>query len=164
MLVELSARRLAEQLPRHQAQLSHIAERFNAEFTGRWAQIIEFLKLHYVLSQRDDCDYWKQHRDRSSIPEGLLSKLEEWQYRCPWHQDEHRVDEMFPAASYQYVLYGMGFRTEVDLSVRRNAAAQHQKAISLSHEVQKQAQKLAAHLPAHRQLLEEASVRGFAAR
>ena len=164
VLIELSARRLAEQLPRHQAQIGHIAERFNAEFTGRWAQIIEFLKLHYVLSQRDDCDYWKQHRDRSSIPEGLLSKLEEWQYRCPWHQDEHRVDEMFPAASYQYVLYGMGFRTEVDLSVRRNAAAQHQKAISLSHEVQQQAQKLAAHLPAHRQLLEEASVRGFAAR
>jgi tryptophan halogenase len=94
----------------------------------------------------------------------LLSKLEEWQYRCPWHQDEHRVDEMFPAASYQYVLYGMGFRSEVDISVRRNATLQQQQAARLAEEVRQQAHKLATHLPTHRNLLEEASIRGFAAR
>ena len=126
MLVEQPV--IAEQC-RHQAQLGNIAERFNAEFTGRWAQIIEFLKLHYVLSQRDDCDYWKQHRDRARF-QRVCSPSCRRRYRCPWHQDEHRVDEMFPAASYQYVLYGMGFRTEVDLTVRRNAAAQRQKAIA----------------------------------
>ena len=164
VLVELSARHLAERLPRHQTQLPTVAEGFNREFIGRWEQIIEFLKLHYVLSQRTDSGYWKQHRDIRSIPQNLLSKLEEWQYRCPWHQDEHRVDEMFPAASYQYVLYGMGFRSEVDISVRRNATLQQQRAARLAEEVRQQAHKLATHLPTHRNLLEEASMRGFAAR
>ena len=33
-----------------------------------------------------------------------------WQQQAPWHDDAPRVDELFPSASYQYVLYGMGFR------------------------------------------------------
>ena len=38
-----------------------------------------------------------------------------WKYQSPWFFDEFdRLEEVFPAASYQYVLYGMGFRTEVE--------------------------------------------------
>jgi hypothetical protein len=33
-----------------------------------------------------------------------------WQQQAPWHDDAPRVDELFPSASYQYVLYGIGFR------------------------------------------------------
>ena len=36
-----------------------------------------------------------------------------WKYQSPWFFDEFdRLEEVFPAASYQYVLYGMGFESE----------------------------------------------------
>jgi len=32
-----------------------------------------------------------------------------WRYRPPSHRDFHELEEIFPASSYWYVLYGMGF-------------------------------------------------------
>ena len=164
VLVELSARRLAEYIPRLGVNMQSVAATFNEEFTGRWRQIIEFLKLHYALSRRTDSRYWLEHQSASSMPNGLEQKLKDWQFRCPWHQDESRVDEMFPAASYQYVLYGMGFSSAVQPSIYRNAQARAQKARSLFDEVQRQGRQFTQHLPAHRQLLDAVGQRGFAER
>ena len=51
---------------------------------------------------------------RVTIPDRLQNLLQLWKYQSPWFFDEFdRLEEVFPAASYQYVLYGMGFRTEV---------------------------------------------------
>ena len=164
VLVELSARRLAERLPLAQGQMQATASEFNREFRDRWEQIIEFLKLHYVLSGRDDSEYWIDHRSAASRPADLQQKLLDWQHRCPWHQDERRVDEMFPAASYQYVLYGMGFSTAVQPHIYRDASARVQRAQTLRSEVRQQSEQFATHLPQHRQLLEQASQQGFARR
>jgi hypothetical protein len=164
VLVELSARRLAEYIPRLGDNMKSAATAFNEEFVGRWQQIIEFLKLHYALSQRTDTDYWREHQSAGSMPGGLAEKLKDWRFRCPWHQDEKRVDEMFPAASYQYVLYGMGFSSSAQPSIYRDAKARSQKAKSLFDEVQRQSGQFTQHLPAHRQLLDAVSTRGFAER
>ena len=52
---------------------------------------------------------------RRPIPDRLQDLLQLWKYQSPWFHDEFdRMEEVFPAASYQYVLYGMGFRTEVE--------------------------------------------------
>jgi len=91
-----------------------VAARFN-EVTGyRWGRIIDFLKLHYVLTQRTDSAFWTDNVDPASVPDRLKNLLRLWKYQSPWFFDEFdRLEEVFPAASYQYVLYGMGFRTEV---------------------------------------------------
>ena len=164
VLVELSARRLAQYIPRLGDNMKKAAAAFNEEFIGRWQQIIEFLKLHYALSQRTDTDYWREHQSAGSMPGSLAEKLEDWRFRCPWHQDESRVDEMFPAASYQYVLYGMGFNSSAQPSIYRDAKARSQKAKSLFAEVQRQSHQFTQHLPPHRQLLDAVSARGFAER
>ena len=93
-----------------------VAKRFNREFSNRWGQIIDFLKLHYVLSQRSDSSYWLDNRNVDSIPDTLAENLLLWRSRAPWYYDERRRDEMFPSASYQYVLYGMGFESDASTS------------------------------------------------
>ena len=45
--------------------------------------------------------------------------LELWRYRPPSHRDFHQLEEIFPSASYQYVLYGMGFRPQAGGHARR---------------------------------------------
>ena len=102
--------------------------------------------------------------DPYSIPSRLQQKLDEWRYRCPWHQDERRVDEMFPAASYQFVLYGLGFRSEVQPSVYRGASSRQQKAKELSEEVRRSSHQYRQHLPLHRRLLDQVNSQGFAKR
>lgn len=114
VLVEISAKLLAEQMPACREVMDIVARRFNEVTMYRWGRIIDFLKLHYVLTQRTDTAFWRDNVDAATVPERLRDLLTLWKYQSPWFFDElDRLEEVFPAASYQYVLYGMGFRTEV---------------------------------------------------
>ena len=163
VLVELSARSIAQQFPKTRQQMDTVAQRFNTEFLQRWEQIIEFLKLHYVLSKREDSAYWREHRDAASVPSKLAEKLADWRHRCPWHLDERRVDEMFPSASYQYVLYGMNFRSELGDENRRLSSRDRERALMLKDEIDAQSSRYLQHLPRHRSLISDAIAQGFAA-
>jgi hypothetical protein len=111
-LIEFSAAMLSDQLPATRAAMDVAAERFNESFSYRWERVIDFLKLHYVLSQRTDCEYWRDHRREASIPPRLIELLAFWRQRPPSRYDFSRIEEIFPSASYQYVLYGMGFKPD----------------------------------------------------
>ncbi len=150
-LIELSAKMLAEQLPANRAVMSVVAKRFNEKFSQRWQQITEFLKLHYAISQRDDSDYWRDHRLAESIPESLQQKLLLWQHQPPFHYDSEYTEELFPWASYQYVLYGMGFKTHYPLAKLRQANLAQAK--KLFDDNQQHIKKLLSILPTNRALL-----------
>ena len=111
-LVELSAAMLSEELPATRAAMDIVARRFNSSFTYRWERVIDFLKLHYALTRRTDTAYWRDHAAPEHLPERLRDLLTLWKHRPPSRRDFDRVDELFPSASYQYVLFGMGFRPE----------------------------------------------------
>jgi len=111
-LVEMSAAWLADDLPATRAQVDVVAARFNEAFTYRWERVIEFLKLHYVLSKRSDAPFWIEHREAATIPERLRELLGLWRTRPPSRRDFPRIEEVFPSASYQYILYGMGYGLE----------------------------------------------------
>ena len=111
-LVEQSAAMISEEMPATREEMSLVARRFNDAFTYRWERVVDFLKLHYVLSRRDDTDYWRDHRDRASLPDRLGDLLMLWRHRSPLRNDFFRIEEVFPAASYQYVTHGMGFVPE----------------------------------------------------
>ena len=108
-LIEQSAGIISKQFPVNREIMSVVARRFNQRMQYHWERLIEFLKMHYVLSQRTDSKYWAACRDAKTCPQGLRDKLKVWEQQPPWHDDSPRVDELFPSASYQYVLYGMGF-------------------------------------------------------
>ncbi|MEA1673248.1 tryptophan halogenase family protein [Nitrospirillum sp. BR 11163] len=151
MLIELSAKIIADQLPARRSVMDIVARRFNEVTHYRWGRIIDFLKLHYVLTQRTDTAFWRDNVDPASIPERLQDLLRLWKYRAPWFLDEFdRLEEVFPAASYQYVLYGMGFRTEVDLADNGASAT---LASRIMEENAAMAQKMRANLPKNRDLV-----------
>ncbi len=153
VLVEVSASMLAEQFPRSREAMHVLRERFNDTFLYRWARIIDFLKLHYVLTQRQDSEYWRRQAAMDAVPDSLLSLLTLWRYQAPWHDDFDRAVEVFPAASYQYVLYGMQFKTRPDvLGVPCTESA---RASRLFREVNEDTSRLLASLPSHRELIDK---------
>jgi len=108
-LIELSAAMIRDEMPATRGCLEVVARRFNERFQYRWDRIVEFLKLHYLLSKRTDSDFWLDNRRMDTIPSRLVELMELWRYRPPSRRDFHEIEEIFPAASYQFVLYGMGF-------------------------------------------------------
>lgn len=149
-LVELSAARLCDELPLARASMDAVARRFNEDFGYRWARVIDFLKLHYALSQRDDSSYWRAHRDPATWPERLRELLPMWKLRAPARHDFGRIDEVFPAASYQYILYGMGFRPDA----LPTPAATLQAGRACFEEAARQARRFVPALPSHRGLID----------
>jgi tryptophan 7-halogenase len=162
-LIEQSANLISRQLPVNRAMMEVVARRFNEKMAYHWQRVIEFLKLHYVLSQRDDSDYWRACRDLASCPDSLRDKLLLWQQQAPWHDDAPRVDELFPSASYQFVLYGMGFRPA--LRATRGAALHRdsERVRSVLRANAEKARQLRQLLPTNRELLTSmTSMRGVA--
>ena len=152
VLVELSAKLISEQMPANRDVMDIVAARFNDVNHYRWGRIIDFLKLHYVLTKRPE-KFWQDNTDPASVPDRLKNLLHLWKYQPPWFFDEFdRIEEVFPAASYQYVLYGMGFKTEVmpgDNSGTRSTASGYM------NENVAMTRKLRTQLPKNRDLVKK---------
>ncbi len=151
-LIELSAKMIAKELPADTEIMPIVAKRFNNRFEYRWQRIIDFLKLHYVLSKRSS-EYWRAHKEPSSIPESLAELLKLWHFQEPNYNDLVQIEEVFPAASYQYVLSGMGFKTQKRTTKRQVDNADSCR--SLFYENKQMIQKFMSGLPSNRQLINQ---------
>src|ERR1700742_4480021 len=151
VLVELSAKQIAEQMPANRDVMDIIARRFNEVSHYRWGRIIDFLKLHYVLTRRTDTAFWRDNVDPVTVPDRLKELLALWKFHPPWFFDEFdRLEEVFPAASYQYVLYGMGFDSELS---PEDTIDTELLASRLRQENERQTLELRSRLPKNRELL-----------
>ena len=146
VLIELSLNALLDDWPADRGAMELLARRFNDRFRTRWDRIVEFLKLHYVLSRRTE-PYWRDHRDPASVPPRLAELLQLWRDRPPSSADFPLADEVFPAASHQYVLYGMGFPPPTRGPIRAGPT------VSLAP-VEQRARALASSLPTNRAALD----------
>ncbi len=149
VMIELSLDALVEGFPADRAAMPGLARRFDALFRYRWDRIVEFLKLHYVPSVRDE-PYWRAHRDPATIPERLRDLLALWRTRPPSAADLMQASEIFPAASYQYVLYGMGAAVPPPSPMRGDP----RRAAAALAQGRNRARALAAALPSHRVYLD----------
>lgn len=158
-LIELSAAMIRDQLPATREIMDVVAARFNDRFRYRWERVIDFLKLHYLLSQRDDSEFWIDNRRTESVPERLQELMELWRFQPPSRHDFFQIEEIFPSASYQYVLYGMGFRPENRKAVRRSDDID--TADQFFRESAALTKKMLAALPLNRELINQVKSHGF---
>ncbi|ALE17732.1 tryptophan halogenase, putative [Altererythrobacter epoxidivorans] len=149
VLIELSVRALADNFPASRRAMDIHAGRFNDLFRYRWDRIVDFLKLHYVLSRREE-PYWQAQRSAESIPPRLAEQIELWRDQPPSSWDFPQVDEIFSAASQQFVLYGMGFPVPPSAT---NPAPE--AALARIAEVRDQTRALSAALPTNRAYLDK---------
>ncbi|HEX8601144.1 MAG TPA: tryptophan halogenase family protein [Pseudoduganella sp.] len=166
-LVEMSAAMVSDDLPATRETMEIVARRFNETFTYRWERVIEFLKLHYVLSARKDSDYWHDNRRAETVPARLQELLALWRHRPPSRLDFNRIEEVFPSASWQYVLYGMGFAPG-ERGTRRaghdnaaNAVNTASSADGYFREAAELTRRMLRALPSNRELLDHIRLHGL---
>ncbi len=150
-LIETAAYLIAFLFPKD-GHMEPVAKHFNSFMRQRYERVADFVKMHYCLTQRKDHAFWHDNTAPGSISDTLREQLSMWRCRPP-----HRLDfvtdlEMYPPSSWQYVLYGMEFKTDLGHSTAaypRMAEAREEFAM-----IQKMAQHAVADLPTHRALVD----------
>lgn len=149
-LIETAAYLLSYLFP-YNGEFAPVAKTFNHLMSQRYERIVEFIKLHYCLSQRTDSAFWRDNTAAESIPESLRDKLCMWQARPPSRLDFITDLEMYPPSSWQYVLYGMEFKTKLPANLIH---ANEIKAVQEEfRNIEKMREFAAKDLPDHRHLI-----------
>ena len=158
-LVEAAGNMLSDLFPRNYDSMVFASAKFNRSFQFRWSRTIDFIKLHYALSGRNDSEFWLDNKAADSIPLTLQENLNAWSHHPVSKYDFSDINEPFPHESYQYILHGMGFKPEL-----KNAAETYpmvDKAKLCFDNVRKATQHICSDLPTHRELLNKVCRYGF---
>ena len=86
----------------HQADI----DRFNRATAQEWAQVRDFLVLHYKVTERDDTPYW-DHCRNMEIPDSLKEKFELFTANGRIFRDNL---ELFNDTSWMAVMTGQGLK------------------------------------------------------
>ncbi|QYJ85249.1 tryptophan 7-halogenase [Shewanella mesophila] len=151
LLTDFAAGYLASRFPTNVDELGLISEQFNKVMTYAWERVVEFVKLHYCISDRSDSPFWIDNRDPSTIPKELAKRLTLWQTHIPVREDFFSKFEVFDLDNYLYVLYGMAYGT----SLGSNHSTDKLQWKAHSDRIRQVGGTLANDLPEHRVLLEK---------
>jgi flavin-dependent dehydrogenase len=160
IFVEVAAVMLANLFP-WGGNLEIAARQFNAIMLKRYERARDFIKMHYSLTGRRDTQFWRDNADPASSPDSLHELLDRWRFRPPSSIDIDLNVDLFTESSWQYVLYGMGFET--DLTPKAGVFRFHADARAAFEEVQRQVEHGLRTLPTNRELVELARKQKFGA-
>ncbi|MCF6194319.1 MAG: tryptophan 7-halogenase, partial [Kangiellaceae bacterium] len=150
-LMEAGSNMLADLFPRHRDALPQVEKTFNDSFNYRWARTVDFIKMHYFLSKRDDNQFWLDNRKLETVPESIQTKLTHWKTQPISKYDFPNTFEPFAMESYQSILYGMD--DKIDFSEHPHAFGEIEKAKRIFDEVEHATDIALRELPNHRELL-----------
>jgi tryptophan halogenase len=155
-LIEMAAYLIAYLFP-FNGDTAPVANLFNQLMRARFERIVDFVKMHYCLTQRTDTQFWIDNADPRSVPDTLKEKLAMWRCRPP-----HRLDfvtdlEMYLPSSWQFVLYGMEYET--DLAPVRACYPRLEDARREFQMIRQVSERALADLPPHRALVEHVYAR-----
>jgi tryptophan 7-halogenase len=135
------------------------AKQYNNIMRRRYERALDFNQLHYCISARRDSQFWIDNVAGASIPESLQELLRMWRHRPPGSIDIDQNVDLFKESSWQYVLYGMGYKT--DLRPRAGALKYYNEARAAFAQIRRQADFACRTLPTNRELIEIARSRPF---
>lgn len=153
LVFDATAKMLAEQFPVYKKEIPLVASQFNQRVRHSWENVIDFVKLHYCLSNRTDSQFWLDNVDAKSIPDSLSERLERWKYQPPSRYDFSNKFDVFNLENYLYVLYGMGYAT--DIEGLRPRLTQSKVADAYFQETVEQSKFAVQKLPKNRQLIDK---------
>lgn len=76
-------------------------------------EVAQFIVLHYILTERNDTEFWRDVRAKTKRLPELDEKLELWRLKPPTDSDFTGPATPFGAANYSAILFGMQRMTEI---------------------------------------------------
>jgi tryptophan halogenase len=151
-LVEIGLKTLINLFP-WKGECDANATQFNKLMESQFLGTIDFIKLHYALSNRKDTAFWRDNTNDETFPKTLKEFLVRCEYRVPNVFDLPIGPQCFNIFSYYAVLYGMN--KVPNLEHLRTHYKYHEQAEKLPQQVDEILVKATKELPNHRKYIEE---------
>lgn len=149
-LVEMAIKTLINLFP-WQNNYQANADQFNKLMCSQFVGAIDFIKLHYALSNRDDTPFWQDNTNPETYPETLKAFLERCENRVPNVFDLPVGPQCFNIFSYYSVLYGMNNLPDIEHT--RSLYRFTDQASQLPNQVDAILERAKKELPNHKTLI-----------
>jgi tryptophan halogenase len=80
---------------------------YNDRMRARYAECLDFINLHYVLSRRDDTPFWREVTKPERMTPSLRERLADWDQKPPSRLDFTDQQQLFSHINFEFILYGM---------------------------------------------------------
>lgn len=82
---------------------------FNGIVNDLYEEILSFINLHYVISNRRDTEFWRAATAPEAVVDDLKDKIEIWKHRSPNQLDFGGAQRLFAQDSFEFILHGMNW-------------------------------------------------------
>jgi tryptophan halogenase len=149
LLTDFAARFLTDRFPKSEDHMIGLEQRFNSVMSYSWDRVIDFIKLHYAISDREDSTFWLDNKNQDIVSDTLKQRLAMWKDFSPQKEDFFTKFEIFDYDNYLYLLYGMKYPSKV----ANQSEGYYELAESHSARIEASAKQLIQQLPNHRELI-----------
>ena len=108
-LIEFAGLAIANMLADFESAPQATMRYYNRITNDLYDEILGFLNLHYVISNRRDTAFWRAATSDEVIVDDLRDRLELWKRRGPGQFDFPGADRLFARDSYEFILHGMKY-------------------------------------------------------
>lgn len=108
-MIEFAGHALSELIPDYRHHPDNTRKHFNRLMDSLYAEVLTFVNLHYVASQRRDTEFWRAATEPSAVAPDLVDRLAMWRTRAPTELDFLATQRLFSLESHEYLLFGMDF-------------------------------------------------------
>lgn len=111
VITDYCASLIAKLLPENTEDIDVRARQINRRVEHIWERVIDFIQLHYLISDRRDSNFWRDCTLTTKISDLLGERLALWKKFPPSYYDFAADIEFFQRESFLSVLYGMDYPT-----------------------------------------------------
>lgn len=128
-----------------------LSRRYNALMDSLYAEVRDFIVLHYCLNNRGDSPYWIAAREEMEIPDSLAENLQVWRHTLPNNADL-ATTHLFNAMNYSIALFGKRFYA-AEQDFPKAQGTQREDWLGYVARIGQLKQQMLQQLPDHHQLI-----------
>ncbi len=111
-VTDFAAELFARSFSVERENMSVAAAYCNKVMAYTWERVMDFVQLHYLISDRRDSAFWRQNTQEAQVSEVLAERLAMWKFNAPKKADFFSRFDLFDVDNYLFVLYGMKYKTK----------------------------------------------------
>ena len=111
LVTDFAALLLARNFPKTADDISVVSAHCNKAVSYTWERVIDFVQLHYCISDRRDSPFWIDSTTNPVMSDVLRERLALWKIGVPKKTDFFSSFDIFGVENHLFVLYGMDYPT-----------------------------------------------------
>ncbi|MCV2351041.1 tryptophan halogenase family protein [Paucibacter sp. Y2R2-4] len=110
-VTDLAAELFARNFSLEKEGMSAASAYCNKVVAYTWERVMDFVQLHYCISDRRDSEFWRLSTLQPKLSEVLAERLAMWKFNAPKKSDFFSRFDLFDVENFLFVLYGMKYKT-----------------------------------------------------